>query len=58
MTEDQARKMTDLCYKLAHQISTLTTEDLNYIQYHLHSYVEHIKNWTPKPYARERTNFE
>jgi len=58
MTEEQVTKMSKLCYDLAHQISTLTTEDLNYIQYHLHSYVEHLRNWTPKPYARERTDSE
>lgn len=58
MTEEQAKKMSELCYNLTHQISTLSTEDLNYIQYNLHAYVEHVKNWTPKPYARERTTTE
>ena len=56
MQNDQINKMQNLCYKLTHQISTLTAEEVNYIQYFLHSYVDHMKNYIPKPYARERKN--
>jgi hypothetical protein len=49
-------KMQDLCYKLAHQVPTLTTEEVNYIQHHLHSYVEYMKNYIPEPHANKRKN--
>ena len=45
MDKKQIDKMQKLCYDLAHSIRTLTKEDVNYIQYHLHKYVETQKNW-------------
>lgn len=45
MDKKDIDKMQSLCYNLAHSIRTLTTEDVNYIQYHLHAYVETQKNW-------------
>jgi len=48
MNQEKIDKMQKLCYNLTHSIRTLTTEDVNYIQYYLHEYVETQKNWISK----------
>lgn len=50
MNNDQLNKMQNLCYKLAHQVPTLSKEEVNYIQYHIHAYVEYMKKYIPKPH--------
>jgi len=50
MLDEQIDKMQKLCYNLSHQIKTLSKDDVSYIQYHLHAYVEYMKNYVPKPH--------
>ncbi len=53
MTEEKVEKMSKLCYNLAHQIRTLSKDDVSYIQYNLHAYVEYMKKWIPRPHNND-----
>lgn len=45
MVEKDLKRMQSLCYRLAHEVPTLTREEINYIQYQLHNYCDHMKKF-------------